>query len=111
MKKLMGRYGVDFPDELIPFCHAVGLIDDEDAIKEQAKKMFDEVMIYYVESVYAEQFKKYDTQEKYDAAYAELEASLREQYTDEYLAESAIYEMVFEKLRGYAKVTLSGRGQ
>lgn len=90
---------------------AEGLIDDEDAIKEQAKKMFDEVMIYYVESVYAEQFKKYDTQEKYDAAYAELEASLREQYTDEYLAESAIYEMVFEKLRGYAKVTLSGRGQ
>lgn len=90
---------------------AEGLLDDEDAIKKQAQEMFDEVMVYYVESVYAEQFKKYDTQEKYDAAYAELEASLREQYTEDYLAESAIYEMVFEKLREYPTVTLVGRGQ
>jgi len=28
LKKLMGRYGVDFPRDLIPFCHAVGLLDE-----------------------------------------------------------------------------------
>ena len=88
-----------------------GLIGDEEAIKAQAKEMFDEVMTYYVEQVYAEQFKKYDTEEKYDAAYAELEATLRKQYTDEYLMENAIYEMVFERLRTYPKVTVVGRGQ
>ena len=73
--------------------------------------MFEEVIAYYVESVYAEQFAKYDTQEKYDAAYAELETNLRTQYTEEYLMESAVYEMVFEKLRSYPTVTLVGRGQ
>ena len=88
-----------------------GLLDDMDAIEEQAKEMFEEVITYYVESVYAEQFAKYDTQEKYDAAYAELETNLRAQYTNDYLKESAVYEMVFEKLREYPTVTLLGRGQ
>ena len=90
---------------------AEGIVEDEAAIKAQAAKMFEEVIAYYVESVYAEQFAKYDTQEKYDAAYAELETNLRTQYTEEYLMESAVYEMVFEKLRSYPTVTLVGRGQ
>lgn len=30
LKKLMGRYGVDFPETLIPFCCAVGLLNDAD---------------------------------------------------------------------------------
>ncbi len=88
-----------------------GLLTDKESLKAEADELFKEVMDYYIENYYKDKFDKYETDEEYQEGYDELAALIGEEYTEDYLIENAIYDRVFEKLRTYLTVTLTGRGQ
>ncbi|MBQ8719791.1 MAG: hypothetical protein IJY65_02035 [Clostridia bacterium] len=90
---------------------AEGLLPNAEELTAERDRYIDEYVDYYVESDATYDREKFDSDEEYEAAIAELRENLISYYGMEYFDEVVYYERVVEELlsRATVKVT-SGRG-